>query len=147
MSAMERAIAEEKLECTLYIKFKKGELAFTLRDLFKDAALTKMDSDIAVVLLQNVTMGAQFNLMPELVDEPNLDDEYRISVNPLMEKSIIMKYDGVLKNILTSVPDGANDPKLQKSIEHALVESDNLKKIEQVFVILVEVSVRGNLHH
>jgi len=129
MSAMERALGGQKLECILYIKFKKGDIAFTLRDLFKEAALAKMDSGIAVVLLQNVTKGQLFTITPDLVDKPNLDDEYRIILNPLLEENFVMKYDGVLKAILDSLEAGIVHQSLRKPIEDALVEKDNLKKI------------------
>ena len=147
MSAVERALAEQKLECILYTKFKKGDVAFTLRDLFKEAALAKMDSGIAVVLLQNVTMSNRFNLKPEFIDAANLDEEYRISFNPLMEISFIAKYDGILKDILNSVDAGAVHDSLRQPIEHAFVEKDNLKKIERIFIILVEIGIQANFKH
>ena len=147
MSAIERALGEEKLECFLYFKFKKGEVAITLRELFKEAALAKMDSGIAVVLLQNVTMGELFTITPDLTNDPNLDDEYRIILNPLLEESFVMKYDGVLKGILDSVEAGTYHESLRKQIEDALVEKDNLKKIERVFLILVEIGIQQNFKH
>ncbi len=58
-----------------------------------------------------------------------------------------MKYDGVLKAILDSLEAGIVHQSLRKPIEDALVEKDNLKKIERVFVILVEVGIQQNLQH
>ena len=143
MSAMQRAIGEQKLECTLYIKFKKGEISFTLRELFNEAALANMDSDLAVVLLQNVTLGALFNITPELVEEPNLDNEYSINVNPMMEYSFIRKFDEILKGILESTnQSGSGDPQMEQSIQQTINEKDNLKKIQRVFGILVEISLK-----
>ena len=144
MSAMERAIGEQKLQCTLYIKFKKGEISFTLRELFNEAALANMDPNLAVVLLQNVTLGALFNITPELVDEPNLDDEYRINVNPMMEYSFISRFDEILKGILKSVSQSSGeDPQMEQSIQQTINEEDKLKKIQRVFGILVEISLKG----
>jgi len=143
MSAMQRAIGEQKLECTLYIKFKKGEISFTLRELFNEAALANMDSALTVVLLQNVTLGALFNITPELVDEPNLDNEYSINVNPMMEQSFIRKFDEILKGILESAnQSGGEDPQMEQSIKQTIDEQDNLKKIQRVFGILVEISLK-----
>jgi len=143
MSAMERAIGEQKLECTLYIKFKKGEISFTLRELFNEAALANMDSALTVVLLQNVTLGALFNITPELVDEPNLDNEYSINVNPMMEQSFIRKFNEILKGILESAnQSGGEDPQMEQSIKQTIDEQDYLKKIQRVFGILVEISLK-----
>lgn len=147
MSAMERAIGEQKLQCTLFIKFKKGKIAFTLRDLFNEAALANMDPELAVVLLQNVTLGNLFNLTPGLVDEPNLDDEYRISINPMMEDSFISRFDDILKNILDSASQaGSEDSPMQQTIQQAINEQDKLKKIQRVFAILAESSLQGSRH-
>lgn len=147
MSAVERALAEEKLECILYIKFKKEEISFTLRNLFKEAALAKMDPRLAEILLENVAMSERFTITPELVGTPNLDDEYRIIFNPLLEESFIAKYSGVLRDILTFVEAGTIHQSFKQQIEDALVEKDNLKKIERVFVILVEIGIQQNFQH
>lgn len=143
MSSMQRAIGEWKLQCVLYMKFKKAELSFTLRDLFNESALANMDPSTSVILLQNVILGEPFTLNPQVTDNANLDSEYTLNMNPLFEDSFINRFDGILRNIRDTYAGPVNDEvrQMQQTIEFAINEQDKLRKIERIFSILVDYSM------
>jgi len=143
MSSMQRAIGEWKLQCVLYMKFKKAELSFTLRDLFNESALANMDPSTSVILLQNVILGEPFTLNPQVTDNANLDSEYTLNMNPLFEDSFINRFDGILRNIRDTYTGPVNDEvrQMQQTIEFAINEQDKLRKIERIFSILVDYSM------
>lgn len=144
MSAMERAIGEWKLQCCLYIKFKKAELSFTLRDLFNDSALANMDSGISIVLLQNVILGEPFKLNPQVTDNANLDSEYTLNMNPLFENTFMDRFDKILHDIRDAYNGPVNDEvrQMQQTIDSTINEQDKLRKMERIFSILVDYSMK-----
>lgn len=144
MSSMQRAIGEWKLQCILYMKFKKAELSFTLRDLFNESALANMEPSISIILLQNVILGEPFTLNPQVTDNANLDSEYTLNINPLFEDSFINRFDGILKKIRDTYQGPVNDEvrQMQQTIESAINEQDKLRKIERIFSILVDYSMK-----
>jgi len=143
MSAMERAIGEWKVQCALYLKFKKGELSFTLHDLFNESALANLDPAIALVIVQNAISGQMFTITPPLQDDSNVNDEFTLNFNPLMEQVLIDRLDRVLKDIQKTYNGPVDEvvKKLQSVIDAAIQEKDPVRKVERVFAILVENSM------
>jgi len=111
---------------------KNIKIPFTLRDLFNEVGMADLSEGLAKTILQNVTMGQRFTMLPEVTDNSNIDDEHRVTFNPLMEDSFISYLDGILK--FESSFEGSNELKSHRSVlKEILIEPDHEKKIRSFF--------------
>ena len=91
----QRQLLELRLELNLYLKFKTGG-SFTLRDLFNEVGMANLDEGLAQVILQNI-LTTKWTMLPKVDDDSNLDDEYRITLDPLLEPGLFSSFDAILK--------------------------------------------------
>jgi len=94
--AKQRHLLELRLELSLFLKSKSG-LTFTLRDLFKEVNMLDLDNILAKIILQNVTLGQRFSMIPDVTNNSNIDDEYYVTFNTSLEYSFFLYLDSILK--------------------------------------------------
>jgi len=140
--AFNRAIGEWKVQCSLYLKFKKGELSFTLKEAIDSAGLANFSFEDAKTIIQNAIMGQMFTIRPEITDNSSLNDEFSLNFNPLMENGFLGRLDGILQNIQKtySGPVDSEVEKLQGVIDAAIQEQNPERKVQRIFAILVDFS-------
>lgn len=130
-TARQRKLLELRLELDLYLKFKAG-LPFTLRDLFNEVGMADLDEGLAKTILQNVTMGERYTMLPEVTDNSNAHDEYRVTFNPLMETGFITSLDSILK--FESSIEGSEELKPHRdALKEILNEPSHERKIKSFF--------------
>jgi hypothetical protein len=118
------------------MKFKEG-IPFTLRELFNENGMANLDEGLSKIILQNVTNGEKWRMIPNVNDNSNVNNEFRVSINPLMEDSFIAYLNGILK--FESSVDGAVELQPFRNIlKEILSESDYEEKVRSFLAFTLE---------
>ena len=89
-------------------------------------------SDLAKILLQNVTMGQRFTMIPDVTDNSNIDEQHRVTVHPSLEDSFISDLDSIL-NFESSIEGSKLLKRYRTTLKTILLEPSHEKKVRSFF--------------